>query len=112
MSQQEARPIRVEPGHKRIRALFAGEYVADSTRVRVVWEKPFYPTYFFPSRDVRTDLLVPANQDKHSTRKGTAGIYSIAVGDHAAQRRGAHQRRSARHRARESGGLLTPPPAR
>ncbi|CAN5528843.1 hypothetical protein BH23ACT7_BH23ACT7_06040 [soil metagenome] len=38
MSQQEARPIRVEPGHKRIRALFAGEYVADSTRVRLVWE--------------------------------------------------------------------------
>lgn len=86
MSQQETRRIRVEPGNKRIRALFAGEYVADSTRVRLVWEKPFYPTYFFPSRDVGTDLLVAANEDKHSTRKGTAGIYGVEVGDHAAQR--------------------------
>ncbi len=86
MSPQEARQIRVEPGHKRIRALFAGEYLADSTRVRLVWEKPFYPTYFFPSRDVRTDLLVAANEDKHSTRKGAAGIYRVEVGDRVAQR--------------------------
>lgn len=84
MNQQDSRQIRVEPGQKRIRALFAGEPVADSTRVQLVWEKPYYPTYFFPSGDVRTDLLVAANEDKHSTRKGTAGIYGIKVGSHAA----------------------------
>ena len=51
--------VRVERGAKRIRAYLAGELVADTTRPLLVWEKPSYPTYYFPLDDVRTELLTP-----------------------------------------------------
>jgi hypothetical protein len=31
--------------------------VADTTRPLLVWEKPYYPTYYFSVADVRTELL-------------------------------------------------------
>ena len=50
--------VRVEQGAKRVRAYLGGELVADTTRPRLVWEVPYYPAYYFPLADVRTDLLV------------------------------------------------------
>jgi uncharacterized protein (DUF427 family) len=32
-------------------------YVADSSRPLLVWEKPYYPTYFFPRDDVESVVL-------------------------------------------------------
>ena len=51
--------MRVEHGAKRIRAYLGGELVADTTRPLLVWEKPYYPAYYFPAADVRTELLTP-----------------------------------------------------
>ena len=45
--------VRVEDGQKRIRVYLGGEAVADSARVKMVWEKPYYPVYYFPPDDVR-----------------------------------------------------------
>jgi len=50
--------IRVEPGQKRVRTYLGGQLVADSANVLMVWEKPYYPTYYFPLVDVKTDALV------------------------------------------------------
>jgi len=50
-------PVRVEPSPKRVRVMLDGHYVADSYRALLVWEKPYYPTYFFPRRDVEAALL-------------------------------------------------------
>jgi uncharacterized protein (DUF427 family) len=36
---------RVETSPKRIRVLLGGEWVADSTDAKLIWEKPYYPTY-------------------------------------------------------------------
>jgi uncharacterized protein (DUF427 family) len=49
--------VRLEHGTKRIRAYLGGEVVADTTRPLLVWEKPYFPTYYFPLDDVHTDLL-------------------------------------------------------
>jgi uncharacterized protein (DUF427 family) len=49
--------LRIETGAKRIRAFLGGEAVADTIRPRLVWEKPYYPAYYFPAEDVRTDLV-------------------------------------------------------
>ena len=49
--------IRIEPSPKRVRVQLGGVTVADSGRAVLVWEKPYYPTYYFPVDDVRTDLL-------------------------------------------------------
>jgi uncharacterized protein (DUF427 family) len=70
MSTIEA-PVRVEQGTKRIRAYLGGEVVADTTRPLLVWEKPYYPTYYFPADDVRTELLIAA---------GDEGTFTVTAG--------------------------------
>jgi hypothetical protein len=50
--------IRVETGTKRIRAFLGGVAVADTSRPLLVWEKPYYPAYYFPAADVRMGMRV------------------------------------------------------
>ena len=42
--------IRIETGAKRVRAYLGGEVVADTAHPVLVWEIPYYPTYYFPFR--------------------------------------------------------------
>jgi uncharacterized protein (DUF427 family) len=74
--------VRVEQGSKRIRAYLGGELVADTTRPLLVWEKPYYPTYYFPSADVRADLLSEDDRIAHSPSRGDAKVYSVGAGGH------------------------------
>ena len=69
--------IRIEDGHKRVRVYLGGELIADTTRVKYVWEKPYYPAYFFPQDDVRMALLSPTTETKHSPSRGTANYFTI-----------------------------------
>ncbi len=46
-----------EPTRKRVRVVFAGETVVDTTDARLVWDVPYYPAYAFPEADVRTALI-------------------------------------------------------
>jgi uncharacterized protein (DUF427 family) len=57
MTTAQATTIRVEPTRKRIRVLLAGELVADTTGALLVWEIPYYPTYYIPSPDIRAELV-------------------------------------------------------
>lgn len=50
----------VERSPKRVRALHDGKVVVDSAHARLVWENPFYPSYFFAEDDVDLDA-VPAD---------------------------------------------------
>ncbi len=71
--------VRTEPGHKRVRAFLGGGLVADSARPLLVWEKPYYPTYYLPVEDIRAEL-VPTGQVEHSPSRGDARILDIRVG--------------------------------
>jgi uncharacterized protein (DUF427 family) len=62
--------VRVEHGTKRVRAYLGGELVADTTRPLLVWEVPYYPTYYFPAADVRAELLHPDGAVSHSPARG------------------------------------------
>jgi uncharacterized protein (DUF427 family) len=84
MSVEDKRHVRVEPGQKRVRVLMGSDYVADSTQVLLVWEQPYYPTYYFPATDVRTDLLTPTGQT-HSTRRGQAEVHTLRADDRVAE---------------------------
>jgi uncharacterized protein (DUF427 family) len=77
--------MRIEQSPKRVRAYLAGELVADSKRPFLVWEWPYYPTYYFPARDVRADL-VAAGQTEHSHSRGEGHLYHIKVAGAAADR--------------------------
>lgn len=62
--------VRVEHGSKRIRAFLGGELVADTTHPLLVWEKPYYPTYYIPEADMRSGLLSPDGTVAHSPSRG------------------------------------------
>ncbi len=73
--------VRVEQANKRVRVILGGEVVADSTTPLLVWEVPYYPTYYFPEADVRTDLLVDTGEVKRSPSRGDATQYVVKAGE-------------------------------
>ena len=72
--------VRVERGAKRIRAYLGGELVADTTQPLLVWEKPYYPTYYFPAADVRTELLTEDGGVTHSPSRGDGRAFTVKAG--------------------------------
>jgi uncharacterized protein (DUF427 family) len=72
--------VRVERGTKRIRAYLGGELVADTTRPLLVWEKPYYPAYYFPLEDVRSELLSPAGVVVRSPSRGDGQTFTLRAG--------------------------------
>jgi uncharacterized protein (DUF427 family) len=71
----------IEPTRKRIRAIVAGETVADSRAVMVVHESGHQPVYYFPPADVRDELLEPSNRHTRCPKKGEASYWSIRIGE-------------------------------
>ena len=72
--------VRVEQGSKRIRGFIGGELVVETFRPLLVWEKPQYPTYYFPIADVRTELLSGEGHTSHSPSRGDAEVMTISAG--------------------------------
>jgi uncharacterized protein (DUF427 family) len=72
--------VRVERGAKRVRAYLGGVPVADTARPALVWEKPSYPTYYFPAADVRTDLLEADGGTMHVPSRGDGRTFTIHAG--------------------------------
>jgi uncharacterized protein (DUF427 family) len=70
--------VRVERSQKRVRVYLAGELVADSREPRLVWEVPYFPTYYLPVADVRAEL-VPTGSVEHSPSRGDAELYDVKV---------------------------------
>jgi uncharacterized protein (DUF427 family) len=69
-------PSRVETGAKRVRTYLAGDLVADTIRPLLVWEIPYYPTYYFPSADVRA-RLVPTGATEQTRGRGAAEVLDV-----------------------------------
>ena len=71
--------VRIERGSKRVRVYLAGSLVADTIRPVMVWEKPYYPSYYVPAEDVRMDLLSATDDVAHSPSRGDAIVHDVAV---------------------------------
>ena len=72
-----SRGIRIEHGAKRVRAYLGGEVVADTTMPLLVWEVPYYPTYYFPVADVRLELLHADGGISHSPSRGDGQTFTV-----------------------------------
>ena len=72
--------VRTEPSAKRVRAYLGGEVVADTIHPVLVWEVPYYPAYYFPVGDVRTDLLELDGAVAHSPSRGDGQTYTVTAG--------------------------------
>ncbi len=59
--QMAAERGRVEPAPRRVRGYVDGVLVFDTLAARYVWEVPYYPSYYVPMKDVRTQHLVDEN---------------------------------------------------
>jgi uncharacterized protein (DUF427 family) len=70
--------VRLEQGHKRVRAYLGGQLVADTIRPRLVWEIPYYPAYYLPAEDVVAELL-GTGATEHSPSRGDADVYDVKV---------------------------------
>lgn len=80
------RPPRLERASKRLRVVFAGTTIADTTGGFRVLETSGPPTYYIPPTDVRLDLLEPATDRSLCEWKGTAHYWTIALGGRRAER--------------------------
>lgn len=63
---------RIEQSAKRVRTYLGGRLVADTTRPSLVWDIPYYPTYYIPVADVRAELA-----DERPDEGGT--VYTVRV---------------------------------
>jgi uncharacterized protein (DUF427 family) len=84
-----ANDIRVEHSRKRVRILLAGELVADTIGPLLVWEVPYYPTYYIPAADVCAKLI-PAGTDADE-HMGEAEVLTVEVPGGATAERAARR---------------------
>ncbi|HEY8566944.1 MAG TPA: DUF427 domain-containing protein [Beijerinckiaceae bacterium] len=73
------RPPRLEPVAARLRVVFDGVAVADTTAGYRVLETSHPPTYYLPPADIRSHALVPAPGGSLCEWKGRA-VYFTVVG--------------------------------
>src|SRR3954469_16874578 len=75
--------VRLERGAKRVRALLGGHVVADTADPVLVWEVPYYPTYYVPLGDVRAELRADGGA-VHSPSRGEGRTFTVVVGGQVA----------------------------
>lgn len=85
MGEGNRRRVRVEASSRRVRTYLGGEIVADTRTPLLVWEKPYYPVYYFPKADVRLDLLTETGETKRSPSRGDATLYTVATAANKAE---------------------------
>jgi uncharacterized protein (DUF427 family) len=78
-------PITIEPNHKRVRVVFNGRVVADTTRALTLKEASLRPVHYIPRADADMALFVRTAQSTHCPYKGDAAYYSLSVDGRTAE---------------------------
>lgn len=78
------RGFRWEPSPRRVRVVFGGETIVDSTHVMLLLEAGHLPVFYFPRAEVREGVLEPSAKATHSPRKGDATYWTVRAGDRVA----------------------------
>lgn len=72
--------VRTEAHHKRIRAVLGGVVVVDHTHPLLVWEVPYFPTYYFPREVFAPGVLTETERTRRSPSRGEATILDVTAG--------------------------------
>ncbi|MDQ3600467.1 MAG: DUF427 domain-containing protein [Actinomycetota bacterium] len=80
-----AHRLLLDPFPRRVRAVFAGKAVLDTTRAMLLHESNLLPQLYVPREDVGEDLLRPSDRTTHCPFKGDARYWSVVAGDRTAQ---------------------------
>lgn len=83
----DAPPHRLlfDPFPRRVRAVFAGRAVLDTTRGMLLHESNLLPQLYVPREDVDTALLEVSDHTTHCPFKGDAAYWSLVAGDRTAE---------------------------
>jgi uncharacterized protein (DUF427 family) len=77
--------IYFEESPRRIRATFGGETIVDSRHAKLLHEQNHLPVYYFPTGEVRMDLLEATDHTSRCPFKGEARYWSIVAGGRVAE---------------------------
>ncbi|MCJ1307679.1 hypothetical protein MMC25_001327 [Agyrium rufum] len=67
---------KTESCHRRVRLLKDGAYIADTTEALYVWEWPYYPQYYIPTKHTKLSIPNPSNNDKTAAYSSLPAPYS------------------------------------
>jgi uncharacterized protein (DUF427 family) len=67
------------PETRRVRVVFNGTMIADSTAALRVEETGHEPVHYIPEKDVRLDLMRPTDHKSYCPFKGDCSYWTIAV---------------------------------
>ena len=79
------RPPIVQPSDKKIRIVFGGEVIAESTNARRVLETSHPPVYYLPQADVQMQFFSSTARESFCEFKGRAVYWTLFIGEHEAQ---------------------------
>ncbi|GAM89220.1 hypothetical protein ANO11243_072570 [Dothideomycetidae sp. 11243] len=73
-------PVKTLPTPRRIRLVFNGQTIADTTSALAVWEHEYYPQYFLPVKAFKTQFVKPSD-DVEDGGSAVARLWRIEVND-------------------------------
>ena len=82
------RPPRVDPTDRRVRVVFNGETIADSTRTYRILETSHPPAYYIPREDINMEVLTQTRRRTMCEFKGAASYWTVQVGDKKSENAG------------------------
>ena len=72
-------PITIEANPRRVRVLFNGQVIADTTRALTLREANLRPVQYIPREDVVMPLFMRTAHTTHCPYKGDAAYFSLQV---------------------------------
>jgi uncharacterized protein (DUF427 family) len=78
-------PITITPNANRVRVMFNGRSVAETTRALTLKEASYKPVLYIPREDADMSLLQHTDHTTHCPYKGDATYYSIRAGDRVSE---------------------------
>jgi len=85
MQRRADHPITIEPNPNRVRVLFDGRVVADTTRALTMNEAGHPPVQYIPREDADMSLLERTAHRTHCPFKSDASYYTIRTAGSAAE---------------------------
>jgi uncharacterized protein (DUF427 family) len=78
------RGYELEPSPRRVRVRFGGVLLADSQQMRLLRPPWGPPAYYFPTDDVRMELLTPSGYSVPPAALGPVSYWDVSAGDRTA----------------------------
>ncbi len=70
-------PITISPNPRRVKVVFQGQVVAETTRALTLQEASYPPVQYIPRTDASMALFAKTERSTHCPYKGDASYYSL-----------------------------------